>query len=52
MDLVVRRFGLLGLSGMRLRSAELKLGDERRVLTGHLKNKGWAIPSDSRSVDP
>jgi catechol 2,3-dioxygenase-like lactoylglutathione lyase family enzyme len=42
---------LLGLSGTQLRSAELKLGDERITLTEHLTNKGRAIPSDSRSFD-
>lgn len=42
---------LLGLSGTQLRVAELKLGDERIVLTEHLKNKGRPIPSDSRSFD-
>ena len=42
---------LLGLSGTQLRSAELKLGDERITLTEHLTNKGQPIPSDSRSFD-
>jgi catechol 2,3-dioxygenase-like lactoylglutathione lyase family enzyme len=43
--------GLLGLSGTQLRSADLKLGDERITLTEHLTNKGRSIPSDSRSFD-
>jgi catechol 2,3-dioxygenase-like lactoylglutathione lyase family enzyme len=34
-----------------LRTAELKLGDERITLTEHLTNKGRAIPADSRSHD-
>jgi catechol 2,3-dioxygenase-like lactoylglutathione lyase family enzyme len=42
---------LLGLSGTQLRSAELKLGDERITLTEHLSNKGRPIPPDSRSFD-
>ena len=42
---------LLGLSGTQLRSAELKLGDERIVLTEHRTNKGRPIPPDSRSFD-
>jgi catechol 2,3-dioxygenase-like lactoylglutathione lyase family enzyme len=41
----------LGLTGTLLASAELKLGDERIVLTEHLTNKGRAIPPDSRSFD-
>ena len=43
--------GLLGLSGTRLRTAELRLGDERITLTEHLVNKGRPIPPDSRSFD-
>src|SRR5688572_10940273 len=43
--------GLLGLIGTQLRSAELKLGDERITLTEHLTNKGRPIPADSRSFD-
>jgi catechol 2,3-dioxygenase-like lactoylglutathione lyase family enzyme len=42
---------LLGLSATQLRSAELKLGNERITLTEHLKNKGRTIPPDSRSFD-
>src|ERR1043166_4720593 len=42
---------LLGLNGTQLRSAELKLGDERITLTEHLRNKGRPIPPDSRSFD-
>jgi catechol 2,3-dioxygenase-like lactoylglutathione lyase family enzyme len=42
---------LLGLSDTQLRSAELKLGDERITLTEHLTNKGHPIPPDSRSFD-
>jgi catechol 2,3-dioxygenase-like lactoylglutathione lyase family enzyme len=42
---------LLGLSSTQLRSAELKLGDERITLTEHLANKGRPIPADSRSFD-
>ena len=42
---------LLGLSGTRLQSAELTLGDERIRLTEHLTNKGRPIPLDSRSFD-
>jgi catechol 2,3-dioxygenase-like lactoylglutathione lyase family enzyme len=42
---------LLGLSVTQLRSAELKLGDERITLTEHLVNKGRPIPRDSRSFD-
>jgi catechol 2,3-dioxygenase-like lactoylglutathione lyase family enzyme len=42
---------LLGLSVTQLRSAELKLGDERITLTEHLENKGRPIPRDSRSFD-
>jgi catechol 2,3-dioxygenase-like lactoylglutathione lyase family enzyme len=43
--------GLLGLIGTQLRSAELKIGDERITLTEHLTNKGRPVPSDSRSFD-
>jgi len=43
--------GLLGLTGTQLRSADLKIGDERITLTEHLTNKGRPIPSDSRSFD-
>ena len=35
---------LLGLSGTQLRSAELKLGDERITLTEHLASKGRPVP--------
>ena len=42
---------LLGLQQVRLRTAELKLGDEHITLTEHLSAKGRAIPSDSRSDD-
>jgi catechol 2,3-dioxygenase-like lactoylglutathione lyase family enzyme len=42
---------LLGLSDTQLRSAELKLGDERITLTEHVTNKGRPIPADSRSFD-
>jgi len=35
---------LLGLSGTQLRSAELKLGDERITLTEHLTKQGAAHP--------
>ncbi len=42
---------LLGEQAVRLRTAELKLGDEHIRLTEHLSAKGWAIPSDSRSYD-
>jgi len=42
---------LLGLSGMRLRIAELRLGDASITLTEHLGKKGRAIPQDSRSFD-
>ncbi len=42
---------LLGLHNTQLRTAELKLGDERITLTEHLTNKGRGIPSDSRSSD-
>jgi catechol 2,3-dioxygenase-like lactoylglutathione lyase family enzyme len=42
---------LLGLVSSQLRSAELKLGEERITLTEHLANKGRPIPADSRSFD-
>jgi len=42
---------LLGLSGTHLRSAELKLGEERITLTEHLMSKGRPMPQDSRSLD-
>jgi catechol 2,3-dioxygenase-like lactoylglutathione lyase family enzyme len=42
---------LLGLSGTKLRTAELRLGDEQIRLTEHLRHKGRAIPTDSRSFD-
>ena len=42
---------LLGLHNTQLRTAELKLGDERITLTEHLTNKGRYIPADSRSFD-
>lgn len=42
---------LLGLNGVRLRIATLKLGDESIMLTEHLGKKGRPIPQDSRSFD-
>jgi catechol 2,3-dioxygenase-like lactoylglutathione lyase family enzyme len=42
---------LLGLTGVKLRLATLKLGDERVTLTEHLGKKGRSIPRDSRSYD-
>ena len=39
---------LLGLSGVRLRIARLRLGDESITLTEHLGKKGRPIPQDSR----
>ncbi len=42
---------LLGLHNTQLRTAELKLGNERITLTEHLTNKGRGILSDSRSSD-
>jgi len=42
---------LLGLGGVRLRIATLKLGDENITLTEHLGKKGRPIPDDSRSLD-
>lgn len=41
----------LGLNHLKLRVAELKLGDERIQLTEHALNKGKPIPADSRSYD-
>ncbi len=42
---------LLGLKNTELRTAELMLGDEHIRLTEHLRAKGRAIPTDSRSFD-
>src|SRR6266496_2828347 len=42
---------LLGLHTTQLRTAELKLGNERTTLTEHLTNKGRGNPSDARSSD-
>lgn len=42
---------LLGLSGVRLRIAMLKLGNESITLTEHVGKKGRPIPQDSRSFD-
>jgi catechol 2,3-dioxygenase-like lactoylglutathione lyase family enzyme len=42
---------LLGLTGVKLRIATLKLGDESVTLTEHVGKKGRAIPQDSRSFD-
>jgi len=42
---------LLGLKNVKLRVAELKLGDEHITLTEHLANKGRPIPADSVSYD-
>jgi catechol 2,3-dioxygenase-like lactoylglutathione lyase family enzyme len=42
---------LLGLSGVRLRVATLRLGDECLTLTEHFNKKGRSIPQDSRSFD-
>jgi catechol 2,3-dioxygenase-like lactoylglutathione lyase family enzyme len=42
---------LLGVQAVRLRIAELKLGDEHITLTEHLTKKGRPIPADSRSYD-
>jgi catechol 2,3-dioxygenase-like lactoylglutathione lyase family enzyme len=42
---------LLGLSGSRIRTAELKLGEEHIALTEHLSQKGSPIPPDSQSYD-
>src|ERR1051326_3377541 len=43
---------LLGMTGVRMRIASLKLGDESITLTEHLGKKGRSIPPDSRSFDP
>lgn len=42
---------VLGLSGVKLRIATLKLGDENITLSEHLGKKGRPIPQDSRSFD-
>jgi len=42
---------LLGLSDVKLRVANLKLGDERITLTEHVEIKGRPIPADSQSYD-
>jgi len=42
---------LLGLSDVKLRVANLKLGDERITLMEHLVNKGRPIAADSQSYD-
>jgi len=42
---------LLGLQGVKLRIATLRLGEERITLTEHLTKKGRPIPQDSRSFD-
>src|ERR1044071_5130208 len=42
---------LLGMTGVRMRIASLKLGDESITLTEHLGKKGRSIPPDSRSFD-
>ena len=42
---------LLGLGHVKLRVAELKLGNECIALTEHLVHKGSPIPPDSRSYD-
>jgi catechol 2,3-dioxygenase-like lactoylglutathione lyase family enzyme len=42
---------LLGLKNVKLRTATLRLGDERITLTEHLGTKGRLIPQDSRSFD-
>jgi catechol 2,3-dioxygenase-like lactoylglutathione lyase family enzyme len=42
---------VLGLEDSQLRTAELRLGDERIRLTEHLRDKGRPIPPDSRSFD-
>jgi len=42
---------LLGLKKVKLRTATLRLGEERITLTEHLANKGRPIPQDSRSFD-
>jgi catechol 2,3-dioxygenase-like lactoylglutathione lyase family enzyme len=43
--------GLLGLKGVQVRVAMLKLGDERITLTEHVGIKGRPIPPDSQSYD-
>jgi catechol 2,3-dioxygenase-like lactoylglutathione lyase family enzyme len=45
------RDALLGLSGVNMRVAALKLGNESITLTEHLGKKGHSIPQDSRSFD-
>jgi len=42
---------LLGVSGVNVRVATLKLGNESITLTKHLGKKGRSIPQDSRSFD-
>ena len=42
---------LLGLKDVKLRVAELKLGDEHITLSEHTGKKGRPIPPDSRSFD-
>ena len=42
---------LLGLKNVKLRTAILRLGEERIMLTEHLGKKGRPIPQDSRSFD-
>src|SRR6266700_5310371 len=42
---------LLGLHGVHLRVATLKLGDEHITLTAHIGNRGRPIPADSQSYD-
>src|SRR3982750_196448 len=42
---------LLGLRDVKLRTANLKLGDEHIILTEHLGMKGRPIPADSQSYD-
>jgi catechol 2,3-dioxygenase-like lactoylglutathione lyase family enzyme len=42
---------LLGLEQVKLRVAELRLGDEQITLTEHMINPGKPIPTDSRSYD-
>jgi len=42
---------LLGLSAVKLRVANLNLGDERITLTEHVEIKGRPIPADSQSYD-
>ncbi len=45
------RDALLGLHGVHLRVATLKLGDEHITLTAHIGNRGRPIPADSQSYD-